>query len=161
MRKYDVTGVDISWFAITELDNVRLRRKLQMDLAAADICHLPFKDNSFDAVVAFGVLQHLLEEERGAVLSEFQRVLVSGGTIVIEVLGREDMRLGGRELERTTFLRSTGSVYHYFSTDEIKHIFSGMEIIDIKENRIIKNMAGKDHIRHMISVAARLRDKNI
>ena len=160
MREYEVMGVDISSFAITELDTARLRRNMQMGLAAADVCHLPFRDNTFDAVVAFGVLQHLLEEERSVVPSEFARVLVPGGTIVIEVLGREDMRIGGREVEHATFLRSTGSVYHYFDTDEIKDLFSGMEIIDIKENRIIKNIAGKDHMRHMISVAARLREND-
>ncbi len=161
MREYEVTGVDISRFAITELDNVRLRRNMQMGLAAADVCHLPFRDNTFDAVVAFGILQHLLEEERSAVLSEFARVLVPGGTLVIEVLGREDMRMGGREVEPATFLRSTGSVYHYFDPDEIRDIFSGLEIIDINENRIIKNIAGKDYTRHMISVAARSREKDI
>ncbi len=160
MREYEVMGVDISSFAITELDNVRLRRNMQMGLAAADVCHLPFRDNTFDAVVAFGVLQHLLEEERRGVPLEFARVLVPGGTIVIEVLGREDMRIGGREVEPTTFLRSTGSVYHYFDPDEIKDIFSGLDIIDIKENKVIKNIAGKDHMRHMISVAARSREKD-
>ena len=161
MREYDVTGVDISLFAITELDNVRLRRNMQMGLAAADICHLPFRDNTFDVVVAFGVLQHLLEDERSTVLTEFARVLVPGGTLVIEVLGIEDMRIGGREVETTTFLRSTGSVYHYFNLHEIKDIFSGLEIINIKENRINKNIAGKDYTRHMISVAARSREKDI
>jgi len=160
MREYEVTGVDISGIAITELDNARLRRNMKMGLAAADVCHLPFRDNTFDAVVAFGVLQHLLEEERSTVLSEFARVLVPGGTLVIEVLGREDMRMGGREVEPATFLRSTGSVYHYFDPDEIKDLFSGLEIIDIKENRIIKNIAGKDYMRHMISAAARSREKD-
>ncbi len=160
MREYEVMGVDISSFAITELDNVRLRRNMQMGLAAADVCHLPFRDNTFDAVVAFGVLQHLLEEERRAVPLEFARVLVPGGTIVIEVLGREDMRMGGREVEPATFLRSTGSVYHYFDPDEIKDIFSGLDIIDIKENKVIKNIAGKDYMRHMILVAARSREKD-
>ncbi len=158
MREYDVTGVDISGFAITELDNVRLRRNMKMGLAAADVCHLPFRNSTFDAVAAFGVLQHLLEKERSTVLSEFARVLVPGGTLVIEVLGREDMRMGGREVEPATFLRSTGSVYHYFDLDEIRDIFSDLEIIDIKENRITKNIAGKDHMRHMISVAARSRE---
>ena len=160
MREYDVTGVDISLFAITELDNVRLRRDMQMDLAAADICHLPFRDNTFDVVVAFGVLQHLLEDERSTVLPEFARVLVPGGTLVIEVLGMEDMRIGGREVETATFLRSTGSVYHYFNLDEIKDLFSGLEIINIKENRINKNIAGKDYTRHMISVAAKSIEKD-
>jgi SAM-dependent methyltransferase len=160
MREYEVMGVDISSFAITELDTARLRRNMQMGLAAADVCHLPFRDNTFDAVVAFGVLQHLLEEERRGVPLEFARVLVPGGTLIIEVLGREDMRMGGREVEPTTFLRSTGSVYHYFDPDEIKDIFSGLDIIDIKENKVIKNIAGKDHMRHMISVAARSREKD-
>jgi len=161
MREYEVMGVDISRFAITELDNARLRRNMKIGLAAADVCHLPFRDSTFDAVAAFGVLQHLLEEERSAVLPEFARVLVPGGTLVIEVLGREDMRMGGREVEPTTFLRSTGSVYHYFDLDEIRDIFSCLEIIDIKENRITKNIAGKDYMRHMISVAARSREKDI
>lgn len=160
MRKYDVTGVDISGFAITELDNARLRRNMQISLAAADVCHLPFRDDTFDAVVAFGLLQHLLAEQRSAAISEFGRVLVPGGTLVIEVLGMEDMRMGGREVENSTFLRSTGTVYHYFDLCEIRDIFSGLEVIDIRENKTIKNISGKDYTRHMISVAARLREKD-
>lgn len=160
MRGYDVTGVDISRFAITELDNTLSRRNMEMNLTAADICHLPFRDNTFDAVVAFGVLQHLLEVQRSAALFEFGRVLVPRGTLIIEVFGRDDMRKGGREVEPATFLRSTGAVYHYFDTNEIKKSFSGLEIIDIKENRTIKNIKGKEYIRHNISVAARSREKD-
>ncbi len=69
--------------------------------------------------------------------------------------------MGGREVENATFLRSTGSVYHYFEPCEIKDIFSGLEVMDIKEKKVIKNIAGKDYTRHMISVAARSREKDI
>lgn len=160
MREYEVTAVDISGFAITELDNILSRRNMKKSLATADICRLPFKDNTFDAVVSFGVLQHLLKGQRSEALFEFTRVLVPGGTLVIEVFGRDDMRMGGREVEPATFLRSTGSVYHYFDIGEIRELLSGLIIKDVKEDRTIKNIRGKEYTRHLISVAAMSREKD-
>lgn len=160
LKDYAVVGIDISQKAIDKLNIEVHRRNIQICLALADTCYLPFKDKSFDAVVSFGVLQHLLENERTKALEEFERVLITSGILIMEVLGLEDMRMGGMEVEPDTYGRDTGSVYHYFNVSEISDILSGFEIIDIKEDRKIKKLNGKEYVRHMISAAARSREKD-
>lgn len=47
----------------------------------ADSHHLPFKDNSFEAVIAFNVFEHLYEPSRAA--NEIFRVLKPGGKLIL------------------------------------------------------------------------------
>ena len=163
MKNYRTIGIDISLPAIKKLDDEIHRRRFNVGLGAADVRNLPFNDNVFEIVICYGVLQHLLEYERQKALLEFNRVLARNGTLIIEVLGKEDMRAGGKMVEPSTYQRNTGSIYHYFDVQELTDIFTDFKIIEIKEEKIIKNLGGKECMRHMISVAARTaeRDKNI
>ena len=76
-----VTGVDISW------PSNRGRRTAAADdagagnvnFAEANVYDLPFDDQSFDAVFAHALFQHL--EEPAAALCEFSRVLAPAGVI--------------------------------------------------------------------------------
>lgn len=52
-------------------------------LAQSDMAHLPFDAGTFDAVTALYSLIHVPEDERGAVLEEFARVLTSGGHLLL------------------------------------------------------------------------------
>jgi ubiquinone/menaquinone biosynthesis C-methylase UbiE len=56
----------------------------RVSLSVGDVFHLPFKDNSLDAVFGFGVLHHV-PDWRGAV-REIARVLKTGGHYFIEEL---------------------------------------------------------------------------
>jgi ubiquinone/menaquinone biosynthesis C-methylase UbiE len=161
MKNYRTIGIDISLPAIEILDDEIHRRSFNVGLGAADVRYLPFNDNVFDIVVCFGVLQHLLEHERQKAIAEFNRVLAKNGTLIMEVLGKEDMRAGGKMVEPSTYQRNTGSIYHYFDMQELTDIFSDFKIIEIKEEKIIKNLGGKECMRHMISVAARSAERDI
>jgi ubiquinone/menaquinone biosynthesis C-methylase UbiE len=48
---------------------------------AADMCHLPFADNSFDCITCGYVLEHLPEARPG--LAEIARVLRPGGRLML------------------------------------------------------------------------------
>jgi SAM-dependent methyltransferase len=62
--------------------------------------HLPFDDNTFDAVMTNQVLHHLGDEAGGAwlehdqVFSEYRRVLRPGGTLVLNTCAQVQMRDG-------------------------------------------------------------------
>jgi SAM-dependent methyltransferase len=58
------------------------RRKLTR-LCTADAMRLPFRDDSFDVIVALDILEHLPNDQ--AALCEFQRVLKPGGRVVASV----------------------------------------------------------------------------
>lgn len=58
------------------------KRNLSM-LCASDAMRLPFRDNSFDLVVAMDILEHLKDDS--AALCEVHRVLKPGGRIIATV----------------------------------------------------------------------------
>ena len=153
MRGFDVIGVDVSPDALKMAVKGSVCRELDIKFLAADICHLPFPDASFDVVWCYGVLQHLLSDERKLAISEFRRLLCSGGRLFLEVFGEEDMRYGGIEIEPHTFKRKKGIIYHYFNVNELNGLLGGFSC-RIKDSKKEKRFDGRVYIRHMISVEA-------
>ncbi len=154
MRGFDVVGVDVSPDALKMATNGSVCRELDIKFLAADICHLPLQDESFDVIWCYGVLQHLLSDEREVAISEFRRLLRSGGRLFLEVFGEEDMRYGGIEIEPNTFKRKKGIIYHYFNINELNGLLEGFSC-RITESKKEKRFYGRVYIRHMISVEAR------
>lgn len=76
-----VTGTDLSSEMVAVGREKVNRLGMQIDLQVADVEHLPFADNSFEAVTAaFGVRNF---ENTVAGLSEMRRVLAPGGGLYI------------------------------------------------------------------------------
>ncbi len=154
MRGFDVVGVDVSLDALRIARERGSGRKIDIPLLAANVYQLPFQDGSFDVVWCYGVLQHLLLNERELTVREFWRVLSHDGMLFLEVFGKEDMRFGGREAETNTFSRKNGIVYHYFSKNELKELLRDFSC-DIVESRKKKRFDGVYYKRHMISAVAK------
>jgi SAM-dependent methyltransferase len=78
----------------------------QRRVVQASITRMPFGDAAFDLVTAFDVLYSLSEEEEAAALSEIQRVLKSGGTLIVNVAALRILRgnhsVFGAEVRRST-----------------------------------------------------------
>ncbi len=74
-----VIGLDLT------AGQLRLARQMAVDLepVQADFAGLPFRDESFDAVVSFYAVIHVPREEHLAVLNEFGRVLRHGGQLLV------------------------------------------------------------------------------
>ena len=154
MRGYDVVGIDVSTNALEMARTSSTKHGLDIDFIAGNICNLPFPDNSFDAVLCYGVLQHLLSKERELAISEFRRILSKDGQLFIEVFGKDDMRYGGNEVEPDTFSRKSGIIYHYFNKDELEMLLADFSC-NISESRIKKLFEGKSYTRHMINAVAK------
>ncbi len=76
-REYAIVGLDVSRAALSFLrDRWGLR-----SLVCADAHRLPFRDDTFDVVVAFDVVEHLTRPE--AFLREGARVLRHGGIVIL------------------------------------------------------------------------------
>jgi SAM-dependent methyltransferase len=75
---YEKTGVDVSeQMLVTARD-----RGLQVQVASAD--ELPFDDGSFDLVMTFAVLHHLVERDKvRRAVAEMCRVTAPGGAILV------------------------------------------------------------------------------
>jgi SAM-dependent methyltransferase len=153
MRGFDVIGVDVSSGALEMAAKGSVCRELDIKFIVADICHLPFPARSFDVIWCYGVLQHLMSDERELAINEFRRLLRSDGILFIEVFGEEDMRFGGNEVEHNTFKRKNGIIYHYFDKNELNGLLSGFSC-RIVESRKKKLFDGSVYMRHMISIVA-------
>lgn len=154
MRGFKVTGVDVSPGALKMAAKASKCRELDIDFLAADICHLPFQDASFDVIWCYGVLQHLLQAEREQTISEFGRLLSGEGMLFLEVMGKEDMRYGGCVVEPDTFNRKKGIIYHYFDKNELKGLLGGFSC-RIEDSKKEKRFNGRVYLRHMIRVEGR------
>ncbi len=153
MRGFDVIAMDVSSGALKMAVKGSKCRELDIEFLAADVCHLPFSDASFDLIWCYGVLQHLLCAERELAVSEFRRLLRNGGRLLLEVMGEEDMRYGGCEVEPDTFKRKKGIIYHYFNKNELNRLLGGFSS-SIIESKKEKRFNERLYLRHMISVAA-------
>lgn len=70
-------------YAITEVTSSASKRQLAEDItwqAAADITQLPYKDETFDAVITRNILCHLVHPEEA--YQEWLRVLTKGGMLI-------------------------------------------------------------------------------
>lgn len=154
MRGFDVVGIDVSSFALRFMREGSMAHGLHIDVMAANVFQPPFKDCSFDIIWCYGVLQHLLSNERESAVRKFYSMLKKRGVLYIEVFGKDDMRYGGTEVEHNTFSRANGIVYHYFEKAEIEELLCGFSC-NISESHKNKRFKGKLYSRHMISAAAR------
>lgn len=142
---YGVVGMDLVKEGLMEM-----RGKADAEPVAGDVRSLPFREGSFDAVVCYDVLQHLLEPERRAAVDELRRVLVPGGYVFIEAFGRGDMRYGGTAVEPHTFRRESGIIYHYFSEEEMACLLSGFAGVRVKSTATRKVFRGKEYSRQRV-----------
>jgi ubiquinone/menaquinone biosynthesis C-methylase UbiE len=95
----------------------RAKDRLKSDrpfFVAADMMHMPFRDDSFDCVTCGYVLEHLPDPEPG--LAEFARVLKPGGTVLL--LATEDSFSG--------FLTSHTWKCRTFNRAELRSVCDGV-----------------------------------
>lgn len=82
---WQVSGVDIEKQAQIE----SAKRGISVKLTDVSKNHFPFKDNSFDSVLALDLLEHLADNQR--CLGEMKRVLKTKGIIIISVPAYEKL----------------------------------------------------------------------
>ena len=79
----DITATD---FAVPMLRNAQTAahdRRKSVDLAASDATAIPFGDETFDTVMALGLMEYIPSPE--SVLAEMTRLLAPGGNLVISL----------------------------------------------------------------------------
>jgi SAM-dependent methyltransferase len=115
----EVVGVDVDRNALTEA------AKLGIETVWADLDEpLPFEDETFDAVVAGEVLEHLRDPE--GVLAEARRLLRPGGRLVGSVPNFFRLRnrlamLAGRPLDHDP------THLHVFAPADVERLLAGWE----------------------------------
>jgi len=125
----EVTGIDIAptmielarGHATASAASSRLRFEV------ADVCHLPFPDGQFDAVISTGSIKHWPDPVAG--LRELHRVLVPGGRAFIAEMNRiappEAVEVQRARMRNWFFRRTYPQVFaHALSPDEARAVFA-------------------------------------
>lgn len=110
-----------------------------INIIKADINKLPFKENTFDAVVCSSVLHHQTLSKINNSINEIHRVLRKGGYFLFDILSVEDDSYGlGEEIEKNTFVGSREGEedipHHYIEQRELKILLENYTIEEMQNN---------------------------
>ncbi|MDY0130445.1 MAG: class I SAM-dependent methyltransferase [Methanosarcina vacuolata] len=153
VRHYNAVGIDISLTALNGSRAQLARSGRFAEHLGASISDLPFKAQVFDGILCYGVLQHLFIKERESAVKEFSYILRKDGFFFFEAFGYKDMRCGGEAsipFEEKTFARQNGIIYHYFTIEEVRALFTGFEIVKLEDVIKEKVFKGNVYRRHLI-----------
>jgi len=121
-KGYRVVGIDPSLGAIMAAKRLAKQLGLTIDYICADARHLPFRDNSFDTVFSYSVIQHFSKDAATQTFTETGRVLKASGNCLIQMpnyLGIRNLN----QLFRRNFAEGTGLEVRYWGIKELQNAF--------------------------------------
>jgi SAM-dependent methyltransferase len=147
---FKASGIDVSPQAIDWAVDWARREDLDVDFRVADITELPFADQTFDAVVSHGVLDHVPMEIARKAAEEVRRVLSPGGLFYCDLRCAEDSDYGvGAQAAPNTFVvgdgYEKGLVQHFFTAGDTSVLFDGL--FRILYSEITERRFGPDYKR--------------
>ncbi len=134
-RGFKVTGVDFSQTAIKIARENASRKGVKCNFFVADVIEELDKINqTWDFVYGWGLLHHILPEQRQKYVENVRRILNPSGRYLSVCFSREDTGFGGSGKFRKT---SLGSVLYFSSEDELRELFeSYFQVIDLRTIKI-------------------------
>jgi ubiquinone/menaquinone biosynthesis C-methylase UbiE len=136
-----VYAVDVSEAAISHAKGRYQRKNLKFICVNPDN-RLPFPDQSFDTVLSFQVLEHILKVDH--YLTEIQRVLIPGGLLVLVTPDRKTRLLPFQQPWNRWHVQefSESGLYsllsNYFQEVYIQHMSGHKDIVDVEIRRCTK-----------------------
>ena len=133
---FELWGVDSSTAMLKQALRYSAKRKLYVNLLAADALSLPFPNNTFDWAISVATYHHIKgKEKRAKAFLELRRVLKPQGEAFLTVwnhgqprfwLKSKEQQIPWRLKEETVY-----RYYHLFSYDELRRLLvkTGWEII--------------------------------
>jgi SAM-dependent methyltransferase len=97
---YRPVGIDPSLKSIRAAIRVAKQLGIEATYVVADGRFLPFRDQSFDQIFSYSVLQHLSKENAGVTLSEIRRALRSDGSALVQMPNVFGMRCLYHQIRR-------------------------------------------------------------
>lgn len=141
-ENFKLCGLDFSMEMIRLGKRYASKFKFDVSLLVADALSLPFRDDSFDWVIAVATYHHIRgNEERLKAFQELRRVLKPGGEAFVTVWNRWQPRfwLKGREVDVPW--KQRGKIlhryYYLFSHGELRTVLTqaGFEVLKLFPER--------------------------
>jgi SAM-dependent methyltransferase len=127
------TGVDASRTAIELARQNASQRQLPAALAVADGEALPFPAASFEYVFAHGVVQYTADPAR--LVREVRRVLVDGGTALLQVYNRRSWLNALSKLMKVDLEHADAPVLRRYTHDEFRGLLDGFSDVRLVTER--------------------------
>jgi 2-polyprenyl-3-methyl-5-hydroxy-6-metoxy-1,4-benzoquinol methylase len=134
----EIVGVDVSDKAIEMANN--LHGKENIKFRVIDGKELPFSENTFDVVVSFQVIEHIVNEQE--YFAEIKRVLVPGGKIIFTTPNRLIRLYPGMKPWNEFHVREYGAfelkelLDVYFQKAEIYGLYAREPLYSIELSRV-------------------------
>jgi SAM-dependent methyltransferase len=146
-KGYHVTAVDFSRQAALLCRNA-CPHPDRVGIAIADVRQVPFRNESFDGIIASHITGHLDGAGRRQHACEVNRLLAPGGVMYFRDFSVGDFRFGkGEETEEGTFLKKNGITTHYFTDDEVRTLFAGLSVQSLVQHQWVMQVRGKSFPR--------------
>lgn len=126
---FEICAADISKENIAIVKSKAEKSELKnIECKELDMRTLPFKENSFDAVVCVSTITHGTYNDIERTLNEIHRVLKPKGTLITDILSDKDSTCGlGEKVENNTFVgcreKEEDIPHHYANIEELKTLF--------------------------------------
>ena len=155
-RGYDITGIDYSQVAVDELKKYNSDFKVEL----GDITNIPFKDETFDVYLSFGVLEHLEQDsDLHKAISEIHRVLKKSGIAIITIpyLNFANLKYALNNHKHFRHREKNFFEYNYTIREFLKHFdkkkFEVMELVPENVPLILKRKKKylAEHIEHQFN----------
>ena len=125
-KNFELYGLDFSEEMLRLARKYAAKFNFPVNLAAADLCYLPYDNDSFDFVIAVATYHHLQKELQLSAFQELKRVLKPGGSAFITVWNRRQPHFWfkGKEV-RVPWKIKNETLYRYyylFTYGELKRL---------------------------------------
>ena len=136
-QDFDLYGMDFSAQMLSFARQYSQKFEFAVNLFLADVCYLPFSDESFDWAISVATYHHIKgQNERQTALNELRRILKPGGEAFVTVWNRWQPRFwfGGKEVavpwrtkEKTLY-----RYYYLFSYPELEKLAkrAGLQVLN-------------------------------
>jgi tRNA (uracil-5-)-methyltransferase TRM9 len=123
---FELYGVDFSTEMLKFAEKYAQKFGFVVELTLADVCHLPYPDETFDWAISVATYHHIKGGEHHIALNELRRVLKPGGEAFITVWNRWQPRFWFKPKEVTIPWRKRSKTlyryYYLFSYPELERL---------------------------------------
>lgn len=138
---FDVSSVDLSNVAVDGLNEWASREGFKISAMVGDMMHLPYKDNTFDCLLAYHVISHTDSKGIVKVISELRRVLKPKGEFYISLCSKNSWSFkeaGYPRLDDNTVIKiedgAENNVPHFYVDDAvIRELFHDLKFITVRQ----------------------------
>lgn len=134
---FEVSACDLSNEGVDKLNDLAKKDSLNIATKVCDMLSLPYKDNSFDCLIAFHAIYHSDDEGIKKIINEIKRILRIGGEAYITFNSKNSSAFknpDNKHFTESTIFKTKGheaGIPHYYaSKQEVESLLRDFEIIE-------------------------------